>query len=353
MSRPAWLITALVFIEIFTLTSSINPSFANDRFICPTPLGKEFRQEFGKDCKPISLRKGWRLLLGGSDYIIDYDPSKLKKDGGTVTISTEMHFAKTVNVSNGKIVNRFISVHKYFCTDKKQMMISSQMFRDSILVMRQSTDEAIVEPVEPGTISERIMNKVCVSQERSKDDHHINQNTGRVSLLTNANWIVRTSEDISKQKLYRRYAVRQGGALTNVIILVCPKNASSFVHLTFALGKVYDIKTAFKSDFERIEARFLVNNQRSFSFSGELISSDVFFDRAQGNEDLFDSIAEAERLTLLFGHSNSGIQYVMLKELSEKMPTFLVSPEFGEFKTFEAKDALQDCFRYRGDMPPT
>ncbi len=83
------------------------------------------------------------------------------------------------------------------------------------------------------------------------------------------------------KRLYRRYTITQDAAnIPNLVSFNCPKDKTILAHLTFHLASAIRMDAVVPSGFDKVEGRFLVNETSSFSLPGEVIKSDLFFDRS-------------------------------------------------------------------------
>jgi hypothetical protein len=167
------------------------------------------------------------------------------------------------------------------------------------------------------------------------------------ALLTHSVWFLRTAEKFPDKRIYRRYAVTPTGDMPNVELYNCPRDPDTFIHISFEMRKVRDLKDDFPSTFQKIEGRFLVDETNAFSLPGELIKSEMFFDRTPETAKHFDRVAAAKDLILLFGSGNSAVKYLRTSELSRKIPEFFTAANVGPMKPFTSAEVLQDCIRYR------
>lgn len=167
------------------------------------------------------------------------------------------------------------------------------------------------------------------------------------ALLTHSVWFLRAADGNPDMRIYRRYAVTPTGDMPNVELYNCPRNPETYVHISFEMRKVRDLKNDFPASFQKIEGRFLVDEKQAFSLPGELIKTEMFFDRTPETAKEFDRVVAAKDLILLFGSGNSAVKYLRTPELSKKIPDFFKAAQVGQMKPFTSDEVLRDCMRYR------
>lgn len=167
------------------------------------------------------------------------------------------------------------------------------------------------------------------------------------AMLTHSKWFVRAADKFPDKRIYRRFAVTPTGDMPNVELYNCPRDPDNFIHISFEMRKVRDLKEDFPSTFQKIEGRFLVNETSAFSLPGELIKSEMFFDRTPATAKDFDRVVAASDLILLFGSGNSAVKYLRTTDLDKAIPRFFEAAKVGPMKPFTSDEVLQDCLRYR------
>jgi hypothetical protein len=167
------------------------------------------------------------------------------------------------------------------------------------------------------------------------------------AMLTHSAWFLRVADTYPDKRIYRRFAVTPTGDMPNVELYTCPRDPDTFIHISFEMRKVRDLKADFPSTFQRIEGRFLVDETRAFSIPGELIKTEMFFDRTPATAKEFDRVVAARDVVLLFGTRNATVKYLRTPELSKKIPDFFAAAKVGPMRPFTSEEVLQDCLRYR------
>lgn len=167
----------------------------------------------------------------------------------------------------------------------------------------------------------------------------------------NSSWVVRKADSFKDKRIYRRYSFTQDMDLPNVMMLVCPRKKDVYVHVSFEMKRVGDIKAIFPSGFDDVEARFLVD-RASFSLHGEVIGTELFFDRTPGSWEDFDKIIGAETFTMRFGNggANATVIFKVIPEFTKALPDILQTVKAGPVTYFTTEQALRDCRRYRGEV---
>lgn len=147
-------------------------------------------------------------------------------------------------------------------------------------------------------------------------------------------------------RLYRRYAIHPQAGAINVLILVCPRG-TAYVHLVIATEKLGGVKSVFASGFEEFQGRFLIDGRAAFTIPGEVIKSDLFFDRTPETSKDFDKVISANEFVLRMG--NSSIRFKMLPDMSDFLLKWLPKLDPDPFTALSPESALQDCRTFRGE----
>lgn len=168
-------------------------------------------------------------------------------------------------------------------------------------------------------------------------------------VLTHSAWFQRAEDRAdTSTRVYRRFTMTSARDLTNVELFHCPRDRDTFVHISFELRKVRDLKKDFPQEFTKFEGRFLVDGKSAFSIPGELIKNEMFFDRTPQTYDDFDTVTRAKEVILLFGSGNAGVKFIRSAELDADMLSLLRKAFSPMVRSFTATEVLQDCIRYRG-----
>jgi len=138
--------------------------------------------------------------------------------------------------------------------------------------------------------------------------------------------------------------------LPNVMMLHCPKDRGSYVHVSLELRRVGPVKEAFTSDFENFSARVLVNGHRSFSLPGEFIKSELFFDRTPETWEDFDALVNADEFQLRFGQREARVAFKVNPEFTKDLPKILQIMKAGSMTYYTTEGALRDRRKYHGEL---
>lgn len=165
-----------------------------------------------------------------------------------------------------------------------------------------------------------------------------------------SSWVVRKADSLKDKRIYRRYSFTQDMDLPNVMMLICPRKKDEYVHVSFEMRRVGDIKTVFPSGFDDVEARFLVEGA-SFSLHGEVIETELFFDRTPKSWEDFDRVIGADMFTMRFGRNDAKatVVFKVIPEFTQALPDILQTMKAGPMTYFTTDQALRNCRKYRGE----
>ena len=165
-------------------------------------------------------------------------------------------------------------------------------------------------------------------------------------VLVNKSWHLRHVDMAAGPRLYRRYAIQPKVGVINVLIMVCPRD-TAHVHLVIATEKLGGLKSDFPSGFEEFQGRFLIDGRSAFTIPGEVIKSDMFFDRTPETSEAFDKLILADEFVLRAARSS--ISFKMSPGLSDYLVKWLPKLNADPFTSFGSEAALQDCRTFRGE----
>jgi len=173
------------------------------------------------------------------------------------------------------------------------------------------------------------------------------QGTDEVTAVVPDFWVT-YADGLSDKRLYRRHTITQDASnMPNVVSFVCPKDKGVLAHLTFHLASAIRMEAVVPSGFDKIDGRFLVNETSSFTLPGEVIKSDLFFDRAPGTWQEIDRIMFANMVQLRFGPHPAKLAIRTSPEfgalMKKAIPQMVKNPRF-----FSTKAVLSDCQKFRG-----
>ncbi|MCB8823189.1 hypothetical protein LJD17_21925 [Microvirga rosea] len=137
--------------------------------------------------------------------------------------------------------------------------------------------------------------------------------------------------------------------LPNVMLFQCPKERREFVHLSLEMKRVGPIGAAFSTEFEDFQARFLVDDKRSFSLPGELIKTELFFDRTPETADDFDSLLMAQEFQMRLGQRQVRVIFKVLPEFTKALPDILKAMKAPPASFLTTQEAIRDCRLYRAE----
>jgi hypothetical protein len=167
----------------------------------------------------------------------------------------------------------------------------------------------------------------------------------------NATWVVRKADNHQEKRIYRRYSFTQEMDLPNVMILTCPRDRGNMFHMSFEMRRIGDLKRVFPSGFDDFEARFLVGGN-SFSLKGEVIETELFFDRTPERWQEFDKVLTSDEFSLRFGgtENKATVTYKVIPEFTKALPKILQTMKVGSVTFYTTDQAMRECRKYRGEV---
>lgn len=172
--------------------------------------------------------------------------------------------------------------------------------------------------------------------------------TDEVTATVPEQWV--TYADGHKDKrLYRRYTITQDATnIPNLVSFNCPRDKSVLAHLTFHLASAIKMEAVVPSGFDKIEGRFLVNETSSFTLPGEVIKSDLFFDRAPATWREIDKIMAAKIVQLRFGPHPAKMAIKTSAEFGDLIKK-VITPRLQSPRFLSTTAVLSDCRKFRGE----
>lgn len=151
------------------------------------------------------------------------------------------------------------------------------------------------------------------------------------------------------KRLYRRYTITQDATnIPNLVSFNCPKDRSVLAHLTFHLASAIKMEAVAPSGSDKVEGRFLINETSSFSLPGEIIKSDLFFDRAPATWREIDNIMAAKVVQLRFGPHPAKMAIKTSAEFGELIKK-VITPRLQNPRFLSTTSVLSDCRKFRGE----
>lgn len=134
----------------------------NTRYQCLRNDGSLYFSTVGKKkCKSIPLEAEWKNFLTEEGFMVDINQSKIVKEKEGAKIWTRFYLAQSS--SGGSFTYNYVqSVTKYFCQTKQQLLIQGTYRLNGAVQHERLSTESVMEEIEPGTISELILNYVCM-----------------------------------------------------------------------------------------------------------------------------------------------------------------------------------------------
>jgi len=152
-------------------TISRNASLAGgkDRFACPAGDIRMFFPSGGPGCKPLPLEKGWENFMADPSMIVDVNPNSIVRDKNTVKLWVRfyMNVATAYVSADGIDYGTYDStkgVWKFFCGNRQQTIVQADYLLGDRPIYHRPSNEAIVEEIKPGTISDFLYQKYCGSR---------------------------------------------------------------------------------------------------------------------------------------------------------------------------------------------
>lgn len=113
-----------------------------------------------KKCQSIPLEAGWKNFLTEERFMVDINPSKIVREKDGAKIWARFYLAQ--QSSGGSFQYNYVqSVTKYFCQTKQQLLIQGTYRLNGAVQYERLSNESVMEEIEPGSISELILNYVC------------------------------------------------------------------------------------------------------------------------------------------------------------------------------------------------
>jgi hypothetical protein len=167
----------------------------------------------------------------------------------------------------------------------------------------------------------------------------------------NATWVVRKADNYPDKRIYRRYSFTQEMDLPNVMMLTCPRDRGNMVHMSFEMRRIGDLKRVFPSGFDDFEARFLVGGS-SFSLKGEVIETELFFDRTPERWQEFDKVLNSDEFRLRFSGTEGKVTviYKVIPEFTKALPEILQTVKAGSAAFYTTDQAMRECRKFRGEV---
>jgi hypothetical protein len=191
----------------------------------------------------------------------------------------------------------------------------------------------------------------ALAQDKGIAHNMPNERDGLRPVPINATWVVRKADNYPNKRIYRRYSFTQEMDLPNVMLLTCPRDPSNMVHMSFEMRRVGDLKRVFPSGFDDFEARFLVGGN-SFSLKGEVIETELFFDRTPERWQEFDKVLYSDEFKLRFGgtETKATVIYKVIPEFTKALPEILQTMKAGSVTFYTTDQAMRECRKYRGEV---
>lgn len=146
-----------------SIKSNESQQKSNDRYQCLKSNGSlYFSSTGGKKCKSIPLEEDWVNFRIEPNFIIDIIPSKVVKERDGVKIWSQYYLAQPARSTDGAWKYNYVkSVTKYFCKSKQQLLIQGTYYLNGEIQNERLSNESITEEIEPGTISELLLDYAC------------------------------------------------------------------------------------------------------------------------------------------------------------------------------------------------
>ena len=134
---------------------------SNIRYQCLKNNGNLYFSIFdNKKCQSIPLEAGWINFLTEKEFMVDINPSKIVKENDGAKIWARFYLAQPSSGGSFKY-NYIQSITKYFCQTKQQLLIQGTYRYNGAVQYERLSNESVMEEIEPGTISELLLNYVC------------------------------------------------------------------------------------------------------------------------------------------------------------------------------------------------
>ncbi|NOU01916.1 MAG: hypothetical protein HOO95_10145 [Gallionella sp.] len=146
-----------------SIKSNESPEASNNRYQCLKGNGSlYFSSVGGEECQSVPLEADWVNFRVEPDLIVDIIPSKVVKEIDGTKIWSQYYLAQVASSSDGAWKYNYVkSVTKYFCKTKQQLLIQGVYYLNGEIQHERLSNESIIEEIEPGTISELILDYAC------------------------------------------------------------------------------------------------------------------------------------------------------------------------------------------------
>jgi len=137
------------------------PQDSNIRYQCLKNNGSlYFSTTEQKKCQSVPLDAGWTNFLTQEQVMVDINPSKIVREKDGAKIWARFYLAQPSSGGSFKY-NYVQSVTKFFCQTKQQLLIQGTYRFNGVVQWERLSNESVMEEIEPGTISELLLNYVC------------------------------------------------------------------------------------------------------------------------------------------------------------------------------------------------
>jgi len=134
---------------------------SNMRYQCLKNNGRlYFSTAEKKKCQSIPLEAGWKNFLTEEGFMVDINPSKIVREKDGAKIWARFYLAQPSSGGSFKY-NYVQSITKFFCQTKQQLLIQGTYRLNGEVQHERLSNESVMEEIEPGTISELLLNYVC------------------------------------------------------------------------------------------------------------------------------------------------------------------------------------------------
>lgn len=133
------------------------------RFLC-NDGGKPYfaKTPNNKNCQSQFLEETWDNFAITRHFIADYMPTKIVRENDGIKVWTQFFFAEPVSSDDAKWHYDYVKgVTKYYCGIRQMMLIQATYFYKSERIYERLSNEAVMEEIEPDTLSETLYTKLC------------------------------------------------------------------------------------------------------------------------------------------------------------------------------------------------
>lgn len=148
-----------------------NAGVAKGHFICTGNGRRYFSQNNNGDCQSIPHDNNSQIIAGSETYVFTYFPASIVRENNIIKYWYTAYFPNPFQDVEGNRFeyDRVKAATKIDCKRRQQTLIQGTYFLDDKIVYERSANESILEEIEPGTVAEDILRRICTEITPFKD----------------------------------------------------------------------------------------------------------------------------------------------------------------------------------------